>query len=97
MLGRSWLRLPPLRALSETWLSSVFIGSCPGLTSFGGVEEGWGGGGSHSSRRPTVPNSSGDRSGEMHEFHMGEGWGECGTKMPLKMCPEFDSSRCRAP
>lgn len=42
MLGRSWLRLPPLRALSETWLSSVFIGSCPGLTSFGGVEEGGG-------------------------------------------------------
>lgn len=32
----------------------------------------WGsrGGGNHGSRRPTVPNSSGDRSGEMHEFHM---------------------------
>lgn len=35
----------------------------------------WGsrGGGNHSSGRPSVPNSSGDRSGEMHEFHMGGG------------------------
>lgn len=36
----------------------------------------WGnrGGGNHSSGRPSVPNSSGDRSGEMHEFHMGGVW-----------------------
>lgn len=45
MLSCSWLRPPPLRVLSETWLSSVFIASCPGLTSFGAAEErerGWG-------------------------------------------------------
>lgn len=33
VLSNSWLFLPPLGAFSETWLSSVFIGSCPGLTS----------------------------------------------------------------
>lgn len=37
MLRSSWLCLPPLTAFSETWLSSVFIGSCPGLTSNGEV------------------------------------------------------------
>lgn len=26
--------------LSQTWLSSLFIASCPGLTSFGGAGEG---------------------------------------------------------
>lgn len=71
MLSCSWLRLPPLRALSETWLSSVFIAFCPGLTSFGGAEAGGRGGQPQQQAGPTVPNSSGDRSGEMHEFHMG--------------------------
>lgn len=35
MQSSSWLCLPPLGAFTETWLSSVFIGSCPGLTSNG--------------------------------------------------------------
>lgn len=83
MLSRSWLRLPPLRALSETWLSSVFIGSCPGLTSSGGVEEGaTTAAGGLVYQTPLVIDL---------EKCMSFTWGgECGTKAPLKMLAEFD-------